>query len=488
MVDNDKDKDYDYVIVNPFDVVKVNSLTAKKAYFEAAEDNTRTYNPDIDDVAFYSGMAEDDYAYLTKNTYTVSGDWEAVKADTVSGKVAGIKGSDPNQSIQVSGSWYKQAAPATKVTVPNNGDDLEYAVVANGYFFATEGSTGSADRLALVLKVGNGDFDSDYRNVKMLLSDGTTTTTKAYVKNGSDKDDPDVGVLYTYTSNSDGYVLKAITNGTNIGMDSDIIDDAGTKYSSTTNKIGAKRVAADAKVFVLSEKSDDGKTYTGKLVTGATADKWADDDYSVTVAFTDGNVKIMVVDMAAAKIPNATDDSLYGVILSDPYTSTNDDGDTFYNMDLLTKDGVKEGVQVEDSEVTDTIAKNQFVSYKMDGDKYVDFNEASGGATAVVGAVTDVDGKYITVQPTTGSAIELKIDEDDSTILYVDTTAGDAATGEIKKANKKDNDNYYANIMVIYKKAAETDGTNVIWGAAFDVSNTLQNADDEDVLVAIPKS
>ena len=106
----------------------------------------------------------------------------------------------------------------------------------------------------------------------------------------------------------------------------------------------------------------------------------------------------------------------------------------------------------------------------------------------MVGAVTDVDGKYITVQPTTGSAIELKIDEDDSTILYVDTTAGDAATGEIKKANKKDNDNYYANIMVIYKKAAETDGTNVIWGAAFDVSNTLQNADDEDVLVAIPKS
>lgn len=116
LVDNDKDKDYDYVIVNPFDVVKVNSLTAKKAYFEAAEDNTRTYNPDIDDVASYSGMAEDDYAYLTKNTYTVSGDWEAVKADTVSGKVAGIKGSDPNQSIQVSGSWYKQAAPATKVT------------------------------------------------------------------------------------------------------------------------------------------------------------------------------------------------------------------------------------------------------------------------------------------------------------------------------------------------------------------------------------
>lgn len=440
----------------------------------------------VEDLASYSDMAEKDYVYLTEAAYTVSGDWEAVKADTVSGKVSGIKGST-DKSIQVDGSWYKQAVVATgadPIDVPNNGDDLEYAVVANGYFFATEGSTGSADRLALVLKVGSGDFDSDYSNVKLLLSDGTTTTTKAYVKgSGSTKTPPAVGTLYTYTSNSDGYVLKAITNGTNIGMDSEIIDSA--EYSSTTNKVGTTRVAADAKVFVLSEKDASG-AYTGKLVTGATADKWADDTYDVTIAFTDGNVKIMVVDMAAAKIPNATDDSLYGVILSDPYTSTNDDGDTFYNMDLLTKDGVKEGVQVEDSEVTGTIVKNQFVSYKMDGDEYVDFNEVSGEATAVVGAVTDVDGKYITVQPTTGSAIELKVDEDDSTILYVDTTAGDAATGEIKKANKKDNENYYANIMVIYKKAAETDGTNVIWGAAFDVSNTLQNADDNDVLVAIP--
>lgn len=434
-------------------------------------------------------MAEDDYAYLTKNTYTVSGDWEAVKADTVSGKVAGIKGSDPNQSIQVSGSWYKQAAPATKVTVPNNGDDLEYAVVANGYFFATEGSTGSADRLALVLKVGDGDFDSDYRNVKMLLSDGTTTTTKTYVKNGGDKNKPDVGVLYTYTSNSDGYVLKAITDGANIGMDSDIIDDANTKYSSTTNKVGTKRVAADAKVFVLSEglPAAAPTSYTGKLVTGATADKWADDDYDVKVAFTDGNVKIMVVDMVAAKIPNATDDSLYGVILSDPYTSTDDDGDTFYNIDMLTEKGVVDGIQIKESEFDSAFVKNQLVSYKMDGDTYVEFAANPDSANAVVAeyaAVTNVDGKYVTIKTATGT-VELKVDADDSTILYVDTDAGTAATGEIKKASKKDDTEYYANIMVIYKKAADNDESHVIWGAAVDVNNMLQDEDGEDVTVAI---
>ena len=121
----------------------------------------------------------------------------------------------------------------------------------------------------------------------------------------------------------------------------------------------------------------------------------------------------------------------------------------------------------------------------MDGSDYVDFDKAADGATAAVGAVTDVDGNYVTIRTTAGTTIELKTDKDDTTILYADTDAADKASGSIKKATKKDDNTYYANIMVIYKTAPESDEAHIIWGAAVDVNNQLQNADDEDVLVSI---
>ena len=493
LVDNDNDKVYEYAVVNPFKVAQLTSLTAKKAYFENAVDDTDTYNMDLDDLASYKGMAEDDYVYLTENTYTVSGDWEVTKADTVSGKVAGIKGTTNEKSIKVDGAWYEQAAAS--VDVPSNGDDLDYVVVANGYFFATEGATGSADKLALVLKVGSQDFDGDYRDVKLLLSDGSTKTTKAYVKDGSEKEAPVVATLYTYTENSDGYVLKVISDGDDIGMDTTVLSNK--YYNSKTNKVQndendntttGTRLAADAKVFVLYEKttSNGSDSYKGKIVTGATADKWDDDCYTVTVAYTDNNVKIAVVNLATAEEPNATDDAMYGVIVSEPYTDVDADDNDVYVIDLLTESGVVKDIVVDADEFDEGFVKNQLVSYKMDGSDYVEFLAEPTGATAVVGAVTDVSGKYVTILTADGNTIELKVDEDDSTVLYFDSDAAAEASGSIKKATKKDANNYYANIMVVYKDSAESDASNIIWGAAVDVNNQLQNASDKDVLIAIP--
>ena len=125
------------------------------------------------------------------------------------------------------------------------------------------------------------------------------------------------------------------------------------------------------------------------------------------------------------------------------------------------------------------------VSYQRDGEDYVKFDTVADGATAAVGAITDVDGDYVTVLTTAGTKVELKVDKDDSHILYVDTDAEDAASGSIKKATKKDADNYYANIMVIYKTVAENDESRIIWGAAIDSANQLQDADGNDVLVTI---
>ena len=478
-VDNNNDKKYEYAVCDPFKVAELTSLTAKKAYFENTLDETDTASIDLEDLDSYDKMAEDDYVVLSDKDYTVSGNYVAVKADQISGKVAGTKS---DKSIKVDGTWYK-TADAAEVDAPDSGDTLKYAVVKNGFYFATDCKNGSVDKLALVLKVGEQDFDGDYSDVKLLLSDGTTKTTKAYVKAGSNKNAPVLKTLYTYTTNNTGYVLEAITNGDDIGMDTAVISNK--TYDPDTNKVNNTRLAADAKVFVLYDK--DATSYKGKVVTGSAADKWAAGSYTVTVAYTDTNVKVMVVDQDSSSNPSISDDSLYGVILSDPYTDKNaDDEDVVVIDKFLTADGsiINLTVDADEFDVSE-LSKNMLVSYQMDGSDYVDFDKTADGATAAVGAVTDVDGNYVTIRTTAGTTIELKTDKDDTTILYADTDAADKASGSIKKATKKNDNTYYANIMVIYKTTPESDEAHIIWGAAVDVNNQLQNANDEDVLVSI---
>ena len=484
-VDNNNDKKYEYAVCDPFTVAKVDSLTAKKAYFVDTLDDTVTTPVDRDDLDAYDKIAEDDYVILTNKDYSVSGNTVAVKADEVSGKVAGTKA---DGSIKVDGNWYKKAD--ADVDAPDSGDTLKYAVVKNGFYFDSDCKNGSTDKLALVLKVSkDSDFDGDYYDVKVLLSDGTTKVSKGYVKAGSSKTKPTVGTLYTYTTNNTGYVLEAISDGDDIGMDKAAITSA--TYDSTTNKVnyttaaGKKsvRLAADAKVFVKYE------TNKGKVVTGAAADKWSHiaAGYTVTVAYTDTTVKVMVVDQAASSNPSVSDDSLYGVILSEPYSDKNADDEDIVVIDkFLTENGIVTDLKIDADEFDMAdLSKNMLVSYNMDGEDYTSFAEAPEDATAVVGAVTDVDGDYVTVLTTDGTKVELKVDKSDSHILYVDTDAEDAASGSIKKATKKDKTAYYANIMVIYKTAAEGDQSNIIWGAAIDSANQLQNADGNDVLVTI---
>ena len=504
LVDNDKDKVYEYAVVNPFHVAQLDSLTAKKAYFVDSVDfgsGQANYSMDLEDLDSYDNMAEDDYVYLTEAAYTVSGNWAAVKAETVSGTATGVKGTTPSQSALIEGTWYETAPgayAADNTIVPKSGDKLDYAVVCNGYMFATEGASGSADKLALVLRVGDQDFDGDFYQVKLLFNDSSKSVTKAYVKDGSTKSAPELGVLYTYSTASDGYVLKEIKAPADIDMKTQAGTNVGNNstgwatYSSITNKVGSNRVNADAQVFVLFDADNADVTkvtsYDGKVITGADADKWSDNTYNLPVAYSnsDSRVAVMVANIGNADAPNASDDAKYGVIVSTPYTSTDSEDKDIYVIDLLTADGIQTGIQVADSEFDSSFAKNQLVSYAMDGEKYVDFTAAPSETTAIAaGAVTDVNGKIITVLKADGSSIELKLD-DDSMVLYFDSTEGTAASGSFKKATKQDATHYYANVMVVYKTTVESDGTYLIKGAAVEVPNQLQDKSDNDILITIP--
>ena len=482
LVDNNDDDKYEFAVVNPFKVAQLTTLTAKKAYFEYVI-GSATEGVNIDELTAYEDMAEDDYVLLTEGTYSVSGDWVATKAETVSGKVSGIRG----DSILIDGNWYEKANDA--IATPNNGADLEYAVVVNGYYFVTEGTSGSVDSLALVLKSGDQDFDGDYFNAKLLLSDGSVVVSKAYVKeNDNKKTAPVVGTLYSYTSNSNGYVLEKIAKGSDIGLKDTAVTTGNEAYNSTTNKIDDIRVAADAQVFVLYEKSGSGASpsYSGKLISGASLDNWDNGTYKATAAYADGNVKVIVIDMDTKDLPNAADDSTYGVVLSKPYTITNDDNETYtFVEELWTENGLVEDAMF-DGDVTSVVKMNALITFAQDGDIYVDAAatpDADKYFSRAV-AITDVNGDYLNINITLGDktyASEIKID-DDTTVLYFDSDSGEGSkTGTIKKAAKYDETKYYSNALVIYEQGADEDDAKKVAAIAVDMENMLLDSEGNEL-------
>ena len=129
------------------------------------------------------------------------------------------------------------------------------------------------------------------------------------------------------------------------------------------------------------------------------------------------------------------------------------------------------------------------VSYKMDGDKYVEFAQVSDDDYSyIVGAVTDVNGKYVTVQYKDGETvktIDVKTDSD-SSVLYFDSKDNTEGTGSFKKAMKKTDANYYANVIVVVDLTdAEDDQSYIIKGAAVDIGNQLTDKDENDILIPV---
>ena len=97
-------------------------------------------------------------------------------------------------------------------------------------------------------------------------------------------------------------------------------------------------------VWLLTQGIRKVRNQQGKVVTGAAADKWASvvGNYTVTVAYTDTTVKVMVVDQNTSSNPSISDDSLYGVILSEPYKDKNADDEDIVVIDkFLTENGVE---------------------------------------------------------------------------------------------------------------------------------------------------
>ena len=180
---------------------------------------------------------------------------------------------------------------------------------------------------------------------------------------------------------------------------------------------------------------------------------------------------------------------MYGVILSEAYTTSNDDGD-YVVFDMWTADGLVTDAKVDIEEIEDSgvnannvtskFTKNMAISYEMSGEEYVSV-QSQTATGYVTGAITDTDGDYIKIATAKG-VDEYKLTSD-TVVLYVDTEDGTgSATGTIGKAAPASDTEYYANVMFILNDEPE-DGYYEIKAIVIDMNGRLQNKDGKDVPV-----
>ncbi len=512
LVDNNDDDKYDVLTVFAPSVVKVtyagsNSITAGKSYKYADEN-------------IADGIKKDDYVAIIDKAATKDGKYNITKAETVTGKVEAIKGTD----VKINGTWYKQATGADIEDTYSLNDTFTLAVVNGFVYHAEQGDEAiSNDKVILATKVDApkaAGIDNGTQKIKALFADGTekqiTVAQYSHYTAGTGfaaYADMATGNaiapnhLYTFTTKSNGdYKLKDIDPTKYDGTLSNIakIDD-GKAYNSSS-PASTMRFADSAAIFVVPAKAgDDAKVITGKAL--GTWKNITDIDGTNTVLYgkKDGgivyaNVGVVVMNNNAAA--PSSGDVEYGFVTADSSLVKNGDdyyvsmtiwngssaipvkADSYYTLVTTptTKWSDKKDVD-SDTTVGDiaAFAKKTPISYKTTGDGLIsevrplNVVENAGsdkylGAVAVTGYK---DGKkYVSLN---GTDYDLT---SDTVQMFVDTDAKTGATaGSITEANEVHG--YY-----VKNAYAVVNSDNEVEFILVDTQNNLEcNASEDDVKI-----
>ena len=470
LVDNNDDDKYDVLTVFAPSVVKVtyagsNSITAGKSYKYADEN-------------IADGIKKDDYVAIIDKAATKDGKYNITKAETVTGKVEAIKGTD----VKINGTWYKQATGANIEDTYSLNDTFTLAVVNGFVYHAEQGDEViSNDKVVLITKADNAQdagIDAGTQKVKALFANGTEKQiTVAQLDDGHGYKDMKhsataveaaVNTLYTFTTKSNGdYKLKVMDSTKYDGTLSNInkIDD-GKAYDNSMPTAKTMRFADSAAIFVVPAKAgDDAKVITGKAL--GTWKNITDIDGTKTVLYgkKDGgivyaNVGVVVMNNNAAA--PSSGDVEYGFVTAD--SSLVKDGDDYYvSMTIwngssevsvkadsyyefnatdkfVGKTDVDESTHVKNytnssKDYTVAFAKKTPISYKTTGN----------GIISEVRPLNVVDGDYLGAVAVTGYSGKKFVSLDgkdydltsDTVQMFVDTDAKTgAANGSITEANE----------------------------------------------------
>ena len=526
LVDNNDDDKYDVLTVFAPSVVKVtyagsNSITAGKSYKYADEN-------------IADGIKKDDYVAIIDKAATKDGKYNITKAETVTGKVEAIKGTD----VKINGTWYKQATGANIEDTYSLNDTFTLAVVNGFVYHAEQGDDAiSNDKVVLITKADNAQdagVDKGTQKVKALFADGTekqiTVAQLDKLDGNGYKDVTNSGsiqaainTLYTFTTKSNGdYKLKAIDTSKYDATIASIskIDDGkatGSVTANGTTATGTMRFADSAAIFVVPGNGDDAKVITGKAL-GTWKNITALASASTTLyGKKDGGIvyaNVGVVVMSSSTAAPSSGDVEYGFVTAD--SSLVKDGDDYYvsmtiwngssevsvkadsyyefnnaTSAFTAKTDVDDGTAVKNytnassQKITSAFNKKTPVSYKTTGNGLVSEvrplnvvkNAGSDNYLGAV-AVTGYSGKkFVSLKGSTGASVDYDLTSD-TVQMFVDTDAKTgAANGSITEANE-------VHGYFVKNAYAVVNSDNEVEFILVDTQNNLEcNASEDDVKI-----
>ena len=512
LVDNDNDKVYEYAVVTPFSVAQIDYLTSSKLTLSAKGGTTLTnpsFNLKDDDIDLYKDAAEDDYVVVVDSLYTVSGDTVVTKADIVSGKVDGTKGSTNVTDVKVAGTWYSVATPGTTGDTIKLNDSYDFAVV-NGFVFNAEKTKGniSAENILYIEEGELAKLNSGLAaglEAKAYFADGSSQTIKITAVTKEDGDEYDIVknsstpktdeiktddaytflsnssyTMFTYSVKNGEYSLEPVwgtKNNGNIGSYDALVTaatNAGIKdgkavnnYKVTgTNATTVARFADDAVIFV---EDNDGV----KVVSGKTVSNWKDTAVNKVVGLSDKSNGTQYIAVGVIRMTGTakTDARQYGFITS--AISTSKEGSTNYLNFTMWNGTESVDVKVEKTTtLTSQLDKYDFIAFdwvdeaNKEADK-ADFEiKDADNATAV--AIT----AFVTDDSISFSDSHTYDFADKYFVIGVDTNKGEGSTAKLATAKDcpTDSTKYCANAIYF----TTTDGDDTVVEAVFiDVSGVM---------------
>ena len=491
LIDNDSNGKIDTAVVTPFTVAEVTYAGSSSYTFRPVGGKLSTIgNIDSDDVNAYKGIAKDDYAIVYADTDTVSGDWEVVQADKVTGKVTATKSSDTKGKID--GKWYESLVRGQTFSLNDTVD----AYIAGGYAFQVEvsesGAT-SADAVFVDAVQVKTESLSDGLHAKLYFTDGTSKEAKIskidnkkvitsgtagsnevlYENTTSANSLKDK--IYTYSMDGDKYELKTITSSNKCGYKGvetiTKYDDKNLYYASSSTM----KISDDAVLFVKG--NDDTKVMTGKQVNAwGTATKAAKGTSQVMYSESNGfkYAKVGALVLNNVDIPDASGDTAYGYLTSD-LESTKEGSTNYYSFTMWTEKGEKT-VRAKTGEVTrpEDIEKGDFITYNIgDGETVSDVKEITTYGAVTAYAQGSVDINLVKADGSSIANFKNKL-ADNAKIIYVNTKDKKGVEGgSITVAADDSNGVKIANVVYVIAAANDDDANKITW-LFVDTNNDLE--------------
>ncbi|MGN8897919.1 S-layer homology domain-containing protein [Flavonifractor sp. HCP28S3_F3] len=416
----------------------------------------------IADNEVYEGIAKNDVVVYSKLYKSAVADSYVVvtKAETVSGKVTGYKGTE---NVTVDGTAYKiynkAAMPAsvagetgkTSFGSSDIGETFTLYLV-NGYVGAAIQTSENATNYSLVIDKNAGTAGSTLNALKVvvLAADGTKTTLTVSDKGAS----PALGDIVTYTGSADNAKITVEAAYSSASSNS-----TTTGYDKTAKTFNGVVTAADAVLFRATDAA------FGSITNASTYKAYSirsmkDFDVSAnayTYVTNDDGMVVAVFIGSGDDINTNTSDAVIGIVTGDNGVVKFDD--VAYNQYTVASNDKTYTVNIEDAASNDTLTKGNVVAFApssddrynnntgfvvlsnaseytdvvktIDGTNYTtstvyvkSYDESEKLLTYYTGkGVADGDGAY-----TNPTGVTTKAVADDVTIVYVNTkadTAGD---------------------------------------------------------------